>query len=296
MPAAHKMNEKKEIAENSGSGGVATQKSKLNSPPVAIPVTPEADDHPLAGGLLPFQTLKGRQKFVSKVFTVVLIMLSICAFGAFFPHFFPGHWSKTKSGWVERPHPVKAFFQDWWWLSIFPSVVFFITHCLMVCIDSFRRQFPKNIITLTILAISAALMLPFASAYHNFIGVAIAVAATALLCLAIIIYAKFTSFDFTTKGFYILCFACGVTLFTIVVSLFLFMVPHVNYTLGLFLHLLISLLSVVMFSLYLAYDVQLVLGGRRFQIREDEWILGAVKIFTDIFGLFFSMLGLTQRV
>ena len=48
----------------------------------------------------------------------------------------------------------------------------------------------------------------------------------------------------------------------------------------------------VVFSAYLCYDIQLLMGGRTYALRPDEHVLGAVVIFLDILNLFLMILQL----
>uniref|UniRef100_A0A1I7ZJM2 MARVEL domain-containing protein n=1 Tax=Steinernema glaseri TaxID=37863 RepID=A0A1I7ZJM2_9BILA len=155
------------------------------------------------------------------------------------------------------------------------------------------RIYPRNIYLLTTLSVSAALFLPFFTAFDHIFGIISAIVATALLSVAIIIYAKFTSFDLTSKAFYIFCVGSAVAFFGISVTLFCCFMP-IDPSVSRVWNIIVSLVFVVIHSVYLAYHTQLILGGRAYQITEDDWVFGAVTIFTNILGIFLSMLGLRR--
>jgi protein lifeguard len=45
-------------------------------------------------------------------------------------------------------------------------------------------------------------------------------------------------------------------------------------------------LGAFLFSAYLVYDIQLVMGGKRVEISTDEYIIAALMIYLDIINLF----------
>merc|ERR1719235_2086474 len=55
-------------------------------------------------------------------------------------------------------------------------------------------------------------------------------------------------------------------------------------------YLVIASLAVFVFSIYLLYDIQLVMGGKRVQIGPDEYVFAALNIYTDIIMIFLYIL------
>jgi FtsH-binding integral membrane protein len=53
--------------------------------------------------------------------------------------------------------------------------------------------------------------------------------------------------------------------------------------------------GVIIFGLYLIYDTQLILGGKRFQLDYDDYILGAMMLYMDIIRIFLYILEIVQR-
>ena len=52
-----------------------------------------------------------------------------------------------------------------------------------------------------------------------------------------------------------------------------------------------SYFTALLFSGYLLYNTQLMMGGDKSrQVRPDEWLLAAVSIYTDVINLFMAIL------
>ena len=51
-------------------------------------------------------------------------------------------------------------------------------------------------------------------------------------------------------------------------------------------------IAVMLFSFYLIYDTQLIMGGKRYEIDIDDYILGAIILYTDIITIFLYLLKL----
>merc|ERR1712007_143495 len=102
---------------------------------------------------------------------------------------------------------------------------------------------------------------------------------------ALTVYACFTDRDFTK---------CGALLFIFLISLILFSlfayISQVPWARKFALWA-----GVILFSFYLVYDTQLVVGGegRSFQLTTDDYIIGALIIYTDIILLFIKILQAT---
>jgi len=48
----------------------------------------------------------------------------------------------------------------------------------------------------------------------------------------------------------------------------------------------------ILFGIYLIYDTQLILGGKYDQLDLEDYILGALLLYSDIIGLFIQLLQL----
>ncbi|KJH48668.1 hypothetical protein DICVIV_05227 [Dictyocaulus viviparus] len=109
---------------------------------------------------------------------------------------------------------------------------------------------------------------------------------TSITCMTIILFASITKFDITRYLFIICIAGLVVTIFGIGVLITSFFV-HLKI-----LHIVYSALACLLFMIYLAVDIQMIMGGRRFEISPEEYIFAAVLLFTDIFHIFLTILSL----
>ena len=56
------------------------------------------------------------------------------------------------------------------------------------------------------------------------------------------------------------------------------------------LYILYCVLGAIVYGYYLAYDVQLIKGGHRYELEIDDYIIGALFIYIDIIIIFLKIL------
>ena len=59
---------------------------------------------------------------------------------------------------------------------------------------------------------------------------------------------------------------------------------------------MIDIFSVFLFSLYIIYDTQLILGNKSLSISEDDYILAVINLYLDIINLFIHILQLVSCI
>jgi FtsH-binding integral membrane protein len=103
---------------------------------------------------------------------------------------------------------------------------------------------------------------------------------TAAMVISLTIYAFTTKADFTIMGgmFFIL----GASM--LMLAIFCLFVRFY------WLHMLYCCLGVILFGLYLVFDTQLIMGGKRYQLEIDDYILGALILYTDIITIFLYLI------
>ena len=62
-------------------------------------------------------------------------------------------------------------------------------------------------------------------------------------------------------------------------------------------HTVWAALGVMLFSFYLVYDVQLILGGKhlRYRFQTDEYVFASLNIYLDIVNIFVRILHLLSK-
>ena len=83
--------------------------------------------------------------------------------------------------------------------------------------------------------------------------------------------------------------AFGGFLFTALIVLIFASILEIFFPIPL-LRLLLIYFSLMIFSIYLIYDVQLVIGDRGKKFSEDDYILAALNIYLDIVNIFLELL------
>lgn len=105
---------------------------------------------------------------------------------------------------------------------------------------------------------------------------------TAAIVIAITVFVWFSKSDFTYLAPIIICIGMSMFMLSIFIFAFHFKALHMVY----------CALAVILFSLYLIFDTQLILGGKRYQIEIDDYILGALILYSDIIVIFLYLLRL----
>ena len=104
---------------------------------------------------------------------------------------------------------------------------------------------------------------------------------TAIVVVCLIIYASSTKRDFTSYYPYLWIFVLSVCIF----GFSLIWLPY-RYA-------IYSALGVLIFSAYIVYDTQTIVGGKgRIELDIDDYVYGALMLYLDIINLFIYILSL----
>ncbi|XP_050300697.1 protein lifeguard 1 isoform X3 [Anthonomus grandis grandis] len=209
-----------------------------------------------------------RRGFIRKVYSILMVQLAItCAFIALFS-FEP----KTKHFVQTTP---SLFF-----VALALMIVAIIT---LACCGEVRRKAPMNYIVLFIFTIAEGFLLGVSASTYDQDAVIMAAGITTVVCLALTLFAFQTKYDFTMMG--------GILLVAVVV-LFMFGI------LAIFIHnkifqLVYASLGALIFSFYLIYDTQMMLGGKhKYSISPEEYVFAALNLYLDIINIFMYILAI----
>ncbi|GBP08783.1 Protein lifeguard 1 [Eumeta japonica] len=159
--------------------------------------------------------------------------------------------------------------------------VVLVTLIAMACCDSVRRQSPMNFIFLAIFTLAQSFLLGATSSAYDADAVLMAVGITAAICLALTLFAFQTKWDFTVMGGFLLCATVVLLLFGI---LLIFMRSKIMM-------LVYASIGALLFSFYLVYDTQLMMGGKhKYSISPEEYIFAALNLYLDIVNIFIYIL------
>ncbi|XP_016836430.1 protein lifeguard 3 isoform X3 [Cricetulus griseus] len=164
--------------------------------------------------------------------------------------------------------------------------VFIITYLILACCQGPRRRFPWNIILLIIYTLALGFMTGTISSTYQTKAVIIAMIITAVVSICVTIFSFQTKVDFTScTGLF--CVMGIVLMVTGIVTGIVLSFKYIYW-----LHMVYAALGAICFTLFLAYDTQLILGNRKHTISPEDYILGALQIYTDIVYIFTYVLQL----
>ncbi|XP_061178301.1 protein lifeguard 1-like [Saccostrea echinata] len=179
--------------------------------------------------------------------------------------------------------PVKEYSMHNPWIWYTALAVTFVTLIILVCCDDVRRKTPMNLIFLGIFTLCESILLGAVTSHYDEVSVLLAVGITAGVCLALTLFAFQTKFDFTMCGGLLFVFLVILVIFGIFAAIFHNKVLSVVY----------ASLGALLFSFYLVFDTQLMLGGKhKYSLSPEEYIFAALNLYLDIINLFLLILSL----
>jgi FtsH-binding integral membrane protein len=154
---------------------------------------------------------------------------------------------------------------------------------VLVCCQGVARTYPANLILLMVFTLFESFLVGAISSTYDTTTVLMAVGITAVVVIAITIFAFQTKYDFTGMGIYLFVFAIVMLVFGILCIIIRSKIMNIVY----------SALGAVMFSFYLVFDTQLMLGGKhKYSISPEDYIMAALNLYIDIIQLFLHILRL----
>ncbi|CAG5123617.1 unnamed protein product [Candidula unifasciata] len=182
---------------------------------------------------------------------------------------------------------VKRWVQENMWFYLLAYGLFLVFYITLACCPSVRRQYPGNLICLAVFTLAFSYMAATISSFHDTGIVLLAAGITAAVCLSISLFAIQTKIDFTM---------CSGLLFVLVMVLFFFgwACLITFYAWGGSSRIMSCVyggLAALVFGLFLIYDTQQVVGGRKYEISPEEYIYGALQLYIDVVYIFIIILG-----
>ena len=159
-------------------------------------------------------------------------------------------------------------------------ILIIVLPMVIVCCVGIMRQVPQNYIILFIFTFAESYCVAFICAYSKPEIVFMAATMTFVMVFSLTLYAINTKTDITMKGGLFFILSAALLLFII----FGWIVRNRLF------HVIIALISVVLFSLYIIYDTQVIMGDKQEMLQLDDYILGAFMIYTDIITIFLQLL------
>jgi hypothetical protein len=167
------------------------------------------------------------------------------------------------------------------WMWILAFVLTFIILIMLACCPDFRRQSPLNFILLMAFTVCEGFLLGTVTSHYEKDEVLMAVGITAVVTLALTVFAFQTKWDFTMMG--------GM-LFVLVIVLFCFGLLAAIIQ-SRILSLVYASIGALIFSAYIVFDTQMMMGGKhKYSLSPEEYIIAALNLYLDIINLFLFIL------
>ncbi|XP_062255768.1 fas apoptotic inhibitory molecule 2b isoform X1 [Platichthys flesus] len=180
--------------------------------------------------------------------------------------------------------PVRYYIQTHPGLYMASYMMFLCTYIALSCCGNLRRQFPTNIILLVIFTLSISFMMGFVSSFYNTKSVMLCLGITALVCLSVTIFSFQSKIDVTScQG--VLFSLCMVMLLCAIAMSIVVPFGYVPW-----LHALYAVIGAILFTLFLAFDTQMLLGNKRYSISPEEYVFATLSLYLDIIYLFSFLL------
>lgn len=168
------------------------------------------------------------------------------------------------------------------WISVIFSFVVIIP---LICCKSIARKVPVNYILLIMFTIFESVLISYVIASVNDNqSVFISFILTTVVVIGLTIYACKTNKDFTMLG--------GLLL---VCSVLLILLGILSIIFGGFLRTLYCVAGVFIFSVYLIYDTQLIMGRYGSEFDSEDYIVASLSLYLDIIQLFLYILELISK-
>ncbi|XP_045209479.2 protein lifeguard 1-like isoform X1 [Mercenaria mercenaria] len=172
------------------------------------------------------------------------------------------------------------------WLMIVAMVLTFVLLIALACCPNVRRSFPTNFILLGLFTGLEAFMLGVVSSHYDTEAVLIAVGITAVVSLALTIFAFQTKWDFTMMGGMLFVFLIVLFCFGLLCAIIQSQFANLAY----------ASLGALLFSAYLVFDTQMMMGGKhKYSISPEEYIFAALNLYLDIINLFLFILSIVGQ-
>ena len=212
---------------------------------------------------------KLRLGFIRKVYGIIFFQLLITTGVIYF---------------VMSSPAIMTYMITYHWLSIFTSLITIIFIIMLICCK-LSNVVPANYIILILFTIFEAITVSFTTIYFDPISVLTCAGLTMLIVFGLTMYACFTKTDVTLMGGFLL--SCSILLFFLgIIGIF-----FQSY----FYMMFLNCCGVLLGSVYLIYDTQLVVGNKTNLIKLDDYIMGALLIYMDIIILFLRILRLLGK-
>jgi len=220
-----------------------------------------------AAGFESFSDKAVRRGFIRKVYGILMLQLILTGgiIGAFM-----------------GIQPLRLYTMENQWIYWCAFGVMLVCMIAMVCCEGARRKAPTNFIFLGVFTAAEGLMLGSVCVYFQADAVLIAVGICAAVTLALTLFAFQTKIDFTNCGGML----CALVMILCLAGLLMCFMPYNKWAM-----IGYGSAGALIFSLYIVYDTQLMMGGKhKYSLSPEEYVFASLNLYLDIINLFLYIL------
>jgi len=212
-----------------------------------------------------------RHGFIKKVFTIVAAQLALTALIALPFQIFHNEAVQFLGGGG----------------SVLVWIVLAVTFglmCYMSCYPQVGRKYPTNYLILGGITVGFGILTGIITLQYTAVSVIMVAATTAAITAGLTFFAMQTKYDFTGFGPYLFAACLGLMIFGFILMFFHSQIARTIY----------SVCGAILFSFYIIYDVQLIVGGnnKKHEFGVDDYVFAAINLYVDIINLFLYLLEL----
>ncbi|KAB7499913.1 Protein lifeguard 1 [Armadillidium nasatum] len=228
----------------------------------------DPESYPMESNVFEFSDKSVRRSFIRKVYGILTVQL-IITFGIVSIFIFIESIQQTL-------YENTALF----WIPFGLSIVFMI---ILACVPGLTRKTPWNFIFLLLFTICLGATIGCICATYDTTDIWIAFGTTVAIVLALTLFAFQTKIDFTILS--------GMLLSLVMMLIFfgIFALIIGSRTLTIFYYCL----GAFIFSIYIVFDTQIIIGGKhKLAISPEEYIFAALNLYLDVINIFLYLLAI----
>uniref|UniRef100_A0A2P2HYI3 Protein lifeguard 1-like n=2 Tax=Hirondellea gigas TaxID=1518452 RepID=A0A2P2HYI3_9CRUS len=180
---------------------------------------------------------------------------------------------------------LKRFVQRNMWVYFMSYAVFLVTYITLVCCSGVRRKYPGNMIMLAVFTLAMSYMTGTISSFYDTKIVLMTLGITTVICFLISLFAMQTKYDFTGAHVYLFVLGMVLLIFGIIAIFTRSQIMQTVYSAGI----------ALLFSMYLVYDTQRLMGGKKYELSPEEHVYGALTLYIDVVQIFMALLSLSKN-
>lgn len=162
--------------------------------------------------------------------------------------------------------------------------------CVFSCCPQTLRKSPLNYLIMIAFTVFKSFLVGFICINYTLDSVLLAVGVTAFVVLSLTIFACQTTYDFTGFGPYLFAASLVVMCFGFFFMMASWMGLAGSQTFQT-MHLVYCAMGTLLFSCYIVYNTQLIVGGKhQRQFTVDDYAIAAINLYIDIIQLFLFIL------